>query len=73
MPSQKIRKHSITIAGHRTSVTLEDVFWRALREIAQTRGLSLAALIEEIDENRQTGLSSALRVFAMQETRKNKS
>ena len=73
MPSQKIRKHSITIAGHRTSVTLEDVFWRALREIAQTRGLSLAALIEEIDENRQTGLSSALRVFAMQETLKNKS
>ncbi|MCH8082464.1 MAG: ribbon-helix-helix domain-containing protein [Proteobacteria bacterium] len=70
MPSQKIRKHSITIAGHRTSVTLEDVFWRALREIAQTRGLSLAALIEEIDENRQTGLSSALRVFAMQETLK---
>lgn len=73
MPSQKIRKHSITIAGHRTSVTLEDVFWRALREIAQTRGLSLAALIEEIDENRQTGLSSALRVFAMQETLKTKS
>ncbi|MCH7807257.1 MAG: ribbon-helix-helix domain-containing protein [Proteobacteria bacterium] len=73
MPSQKIKKHSITIAGHRTSVTLEDVFWRALREIAQTRGLSLAALIEEIDENRQTGLSSALRVFAMQETLKNKS
>ena len=70
MPSQKIKKHSITIAGHRTSVTLEDVFWRALREIAQTRGLSLAALIEEIDENRQTGLSSALRVFAMQETLK---
>ena len=70
MPSQKIRKHSITIAGHRTSVTLEDVFWRALREIAQTRGLSLAALIEEIDENRQTGLSSALRVFAMIETLK---
>ncbi|MCH8323321.1 MAG: ribbon-helix-helix domain-containing protein [Proteobacteria bacterium] len=68
-----MRKHSITIAGHRTSVTLEDVFWRALREIAQTRGLSLAALIEEIDENRQTGLSSALRVFAMQETLKNKS
>lgn len=70
MPSQKIRKHSITIAGHRTSVTLEDVFWRALREIARNRGLSLAALIEEIDENRQTGLSSALRVFAMQETLK---
>ncbi|MCH8347232.1 MAG: ribbon-helix-helix domain-containing protein [Proteobacteria bacterium] len=65
-----MRKHSITIAGHRTSVTLEDVFWRALREIAQTRGLSLAALIEEIDENRQTGLSSALRVFAMIETLK---
>ena len=70
MPSQKIRKHSITIAGHRTSVTLEDVFWRALGEIARNRSLSLAALIEEIDENRQTGLSSALRVFAMQETLK---
>lgn len=67
LPS-RIKKRSVTIAGHRTSITLEDVFWDALKNIAQARGISLAALIVEIDENRQTGLSSALRVYAMEKT-----
>jgi len=71
MSEPGIKKRSITIAGHRTSVTIENVFWTALREIADRRGISLAALITEIDESRGTGLSSALRVFAMQEALKN--
>lgn len=58
-------KRSVTIAGHRTSVSLEAPFWDALKEIAEARGLSLNALIEEIDGNRASNLSSALRVFAL--------
>jgi predicted DNA-binding ribbon-helix-helix protein len=63
-------KRSIVIAGHRTSVSLEDAFWKALKEIAQARRTSLADLIETIDDQRQTGnhtgnLSSAIRVFVL--------
>jgi len=63
-----LKKHSITIAGHRTSITLEDVFWTALKDIATAKGMSLSALIEEVDEARGGNLSSALRTFAMEET-----
>lgn len=66
--SPEIKKRSVTISGHRTSITLEDIFWQALRDIATDRGKSLAALIEEIDDLRTTGLSSALRVYAMEHT-----
>ncbi len=62
----QIKKRSVTISGHRTSITLEDIFWQALRDIATDRGLSLAALVEEIDDLRTTALSSALRVYAME-------
>jgi predicted DNA-binding ribbon-helix-helix protein len=56
-------KRSITIAGHRTSISLEPQFWSALGALAQARGLSLAALVTGIDEARgRTNLSSALRV-----------
>jgi predicted DNA-binding ribbon-helix-helix protein len=63
-------KRSIVIAGHRTSVSLEDAFWKALKEIAQARRASLADLIGTIDGQRQTGnhtgnLSSAIRVFVL--------
>lgn len=62
-----MRKRSLQIAGHRTSVSLEDVFWSALREIAATRGLSIAALVAEIDQARgQANLSSAIRVFVVE-------
>jgi predicted DNA-binding ribbon-helix-helix protein len=61
-----IAKHSLTITGHRTSVSLEQAFWDALRDIARARGLSLAALIGEIDASRGTAnLSSAIRVFVL--------
>ncbi len=61
-----ISKHSLTIAGHRTSISLEQVFWETLRDIAGARGLSLAALIGEIDAGRgAANLSSAIRVFVL--------
>ncbi len=62
-------KRSVTIAKHRTSVSLEPEFWAALKEIAQKRGLSLNKLITEIDAARSTeqGLSSALRVYVLRQ------
>lgn len=63
-----IRKHSLTIRGHRTSISVEDVFWTVLEEIAEARRLPMAALIAEIDENRpaDTNLSSALRIHILE-------
>lgn len=61
-----IRKHSVLIAGHRTSVSLEEVFWRELKSIAQARGKSVNSLITEIDEGRGGNLSSAIRVFVLE-------
>lgn len=61
-----VAKRSISIAGHRTSVSLEEAFWTALGEIARARGLSLAALVAEIDRGRgEANLSSAIRVFTL--------
>ena len=62
-----IRKHSVTIRGHRTSFSLEDEFWDALQAIAANRKGTLAALIAEIDENRNPAdnLSSAIRVYVL--------
>lgn len=65
--SRRIVKHSVVIAGHRTSVSLEDAFWRALKEIATQEGVSLAALIARVDAGRgEANLSSALRVFVLE-------
>ncbi|MDR3406892.1 MAG: ribbon-helix-helix domain-containing protein [Methylovirgula sp.] len=65
-----IAKHSLTIAGHRTSISLESAFWDALRDIARARGLSLAALIGEIDAGRgAANLSSAIRVYVLTQLR----
>ena len=61
-----LEKHSVLIAGHRTSVSLEPEFWTALREIATRRGLSLNALVAGIDTARAGNLSSALRLFVLQ-------
>jgi predicted DNA-binding ribbon-helix-helix protein len=63
-------KRSIMIAGHKTSVSIEDAFWTALKEIAQVQRRSLAELIGAIDGARQIGnytgnLSSAIRVFVL--------
>lgn len=60
-----MRKRSVTIAGHRTSVSLEEPFWDALNILAEKRGSSLADLIREIDEDRAGNLSSALRLYVL--------
>ena len=61
-----MRKRSVSIAGHHTSVTLEDPFWDALCAIAEERGASLSTLIAEIDSTRETtNLSSAIRLFVL--------
>ncbi|WP_426168656.1 ribbon-helix-helix domain-containing protein [Sandarakinorhabdus sp. DWP1-3-1] len=57
------QKHSLTIAGHATSLTLEPIFWDALKAAAATEAKPLAALVAEIDEARTTNLSSAIRVW----------
>ncbi len=59
-------KRSLAIAGHRTSISLEDAFWDGLRHIAEERKLSVAALVAEIDATRgANNLSSAIRVFVL--------
>lgn len=62
-------KHSLTLKGHRTSVSLEDAFWREFRKIAMERGVALNVLASEIDTARGTeaGLASAIRVFVLEE------
>lgn len=61
----EVRKRSVMIAGHPTSVTLEAPFWDALKELAAAEGLSVNALIERVDASRTGNLSSALRVHIL--------
>lgn len=60
-----IKKHSIKLYGHPTSVTLEPLFWEALKTIAADQNISLRKLIEAIDANHPPNLSSALRVYVL--------
>lgn len=61
-----LRKRSVMIAGHATSLTLEEAFWRDLRSVARRRGVSVNALIATVDATRQGNLSSALRLFVLE-------
>lgn len=65
-------KRSLTLDRHRTSVSLEDEFWQAFREIAEDRGIGLNALAVRIDRARdpQTGLATAIRLFILSEYRR---
>ena len=59
-------KRSIVIAGHKTSVSLEDAFWKGLKDIADNREVTLSDLVSSIDTDRQHGnLSSAIRLFVL--------
>ena len=59
-------KRSIVIVGHKTSVSLEDAFWKGLKEIAGGRGLTMSDLVATIDSERKQGnLSSAIRLFVL--------
>jgi predicted DNA-binding ribbon-helix-helix protein len=67
-----MKKRSVTLNGHRTSILLEPEFWDAIERAARARAVSLASLIAEIDAGRvktesAEGLASALRVFALNE------
>lgn len=65
MPTRPV-KHSLTLRGHRTSVSLEPEFWQEFRYIAELRGKTLNGLAIEIDEARgDVGLASAIRVFVL--------
>jgi predicted DNA-binding ribbon-helix-helix protein len=59
-------KRSIVVAGHKTSVSLEDAFWKGLKEIAASRDMTLSELVAFVDSERQHGnLSSAIRLFVL--------
>ena len=66
-----MRKRSITIGGHQTSISLEDEFWSELAALARQRDLSLNALVSEIDRQRSGGnLSSTLRVYVLKQAKR---
>ena len=63
-------KRSVLIAGHATSVTLEVEFWDCLKELALARGQSINQMVAEIDMGRDSNLSSAIRVFVLNELKR---
>lgn len=64
-----MRRHSVTLSGHKTSISLEDGFWQEVKRIAVARGLSMNALVSEIDKSRSGNLSSALRLLVLEDLR----
>lgn len=66
MDASRLRKRSVLIAGHKTSVSLEAAFWDELRTIATARDTSVNALIAEIDQSRGGNLSSAIRLYVLE-------
>ncbi len=63
-----MKKHSVNIHGHQTSITLEDEFWHALKNAAQEQDKSINKLIAEIDDTRgKNNLSSAIRLYILRE------
>jgi predicted DNA-binding ribbon-helix-helix protein len=63
-------KRSIVVAGHKTSVSLEDAFWKGLKEIAIGRAVTLSDLVASIDQERRLGnLSSAIRLYVLEHYR----
>ena len=63
---RSLRKRSVLIAGHATSLSLEEEFWRDLRRVARQRHVSMNGLIASIDATRAGNLSSALRLFVLE-------
>jgi predicted DNA-binding ribbon-helix-helix protein len=66
MDASRLRKRSVLIAGHKTSVSLEAAFWDELRAIATARDTSVNGLIAEIDQSRGGNLSSAIRLYVLE-------
>ncbi|HCM83087.1 MAG TPA: aryl-sulfate sulfotransferase [Rhodospirillaceae bacterium] len=67
-----MKKHAVTIRGHRTSISLEAEFWAELKSLAARQSRPLASLIAEIDATRagKSGLSSALRLYVLSQIKK---
>ena len=65
--SSIVRKRSVKISGHATSVSIETEFWEAIKNIASKKKLSVNDLLSEIDKKRTTNLSSAIRIFILSE------
>ncbi len=64
-----VKKRSVIVAGHRTSVSLERAFWDGLRELALLEGKTINQLVSDIDQGRAGNLSSAIRVFVLNAVR----
>ncbi|MDX1922204.1 MAG: ribbon-helix-helix domain-containing protein [Alphaproteobacteria bacterium] len=62
----RLKKHSLTLRGHRTSISLEEIFWAQLQLIAKKQNQSVQELIESIDKKRSGNLSSAIRVYIVE-------
>jgi predicted DNA-binding ribbon-helix-helix protein len=70
MTTPVVVKRSVVVAGHRTSISLEDAFWKSLKEIAKDRDTTLSGLVETIDSKRgDANLSSAIRLFVLEHYR----
>jgi predicted DNA-binding ribbon-helix-helix protein len=74
IPNEQPEKRSVTIAGHRTSLSLEPSFWKDLKKTADERNMSLSAFIAAIDDTRPetTNLSSAIRLFLYHDIKQSK-
>ena len=62
-----IRKHSVVLSGHATSICVEDEFWMALKDIAKRKGIALRQLLMQIDNAHTGNLSSAVRIYVLKE------
>ncbi len=62
-----MKKHSVELSGHRTSIALEDEFWQELKSIAKRKKISVRQLLIQIDDAHQGNLSSAVRLFNLRE------
>ena len=62
-----MKKHSVELSGHRTSIALEDEFWTELKNIAKSKNTSVRQLLIQIDDTHQGNLSSAIRLFVLRE------
>lgn len=60
-----MKKHSVELSGHRTSIAIEDEFWQELKKIAQQKNTSLRQLLIQIDNNHTHNLASAIRLFVL--------
>jgi len=67
--SATVKKRSVVVGGHRTSISLEQAFWEALQQAAAERGRTISQMVSDIDAARSGNLSSAIRVWILERTR----